>query len=227
MSTRNVLFTIAIGALVAATLPACADESDQLLNGNRGPGAGGPNGGEGSTEPGTTPEALQCTEKPEGRSYTNFGGLKLEELRVNENVGVNRARIKPYAVMAGEYQRVLGLVPPSLAASGGSFDEPPKRWFAEAAHSGVSLNAIFSLSFEGCLAYTKTAPEYAAAPTAETAKTVCSTLMRKAWSHSASPEEIDSCVTLATTKLAAEPDARRKWTYVCSSILSSSQFLTF
>ena len=130
-------------------------------------------------------------------------------------------------MLAGEYQRVLGLVPASLAASGSSFDEPPARWYAEAQHSGVSLNAIFDLSFEGCLAFTKTSADYAAAPTSATATTVCTTLMRKAWSHSPSPEEIASCTTLAVTKLAAEPDARKRWTYVCSSILSSSQFLTF
>jgi len=51
--------------------------------------------------------------------------------------------------------------------------------------------------------------------------------MRKAWSRSASPAEITSCTNLATQKLSTEPDARRRWAYVCSSILSSSQFLTF
>ena len=134
---------------------------------------------------------------------------------------------KPFAVLQGEYQRAIGLVPASLAASAGSFDAPPPRWFEEAQHSGVSLNAIFDVSFEGCLAYTKTPAELATAPTAESAATFCGALMRKAWSRTASPDEIASCTNLATTKLAAEPDARRRWTYVCSSILSSSQFLTF
>jgi len=222
--TRKALFTIAL--LSTTVLGACAEESDQLTGRASRPGSGageteGENGG------GTTPEALQCTVKPDGRAYVNFDGAKLNERRVNENVGVNRARLKPYAVMAGEYQRVLGLVPASLAAAGGSFDEPPARWYAEAQHSGVSLNAIFAISFEGCQAYTKTAAEYAAAPTAESAAKVCTDLMRKAWSRSASPEEVASCTTLATTKLNDEPDARRKWTYVCASILSSSQFLTF
>lgn len=224
MTSKSLLVILTVATGVALT--ACASEDDPLAGrANRNGGDGTGNGGEGEGE--GTPAALQCTDKPEGRSYKNFDGNLLELQRVNENVGVNRARLKPFAVMAGEYQRVLGLVPASLAGSAGSFDEPPARWFAEAQHSGVSLNAIFGISFEGCQGYTKTAPEYGTAPTAETAATVCSTLMRKAWSRAASPDEISSCVKLATTKLNDEPDARRKWTYVCSSILSSSQFLTF
>jgi hypothetical protein len=213
---------LALGTCVTA----CADDPDALTG--RKNAAGGPDApGANPDDPNATPAALECTVKPEGRSYVLFDGTKLEQTRANENVGVNRARLKPYAVLQGEYQRVLELVPASLAASAGSFDDAPPRWFEEAQHSGVSLNAIFDISFEGCLTYTKTAPEYAAAPTAETSATVCTALMRKAWSRSPSPDEITSCTTLATTKLAAEPDARRRWTYVCSSILSSSQFLTF
>lgn len=212
---------LALGACVTA----CADDPNALTGRRNGAGSDTP--GANPDDPNATPAALECTVKPEGRSYVLFDGTKLEEARVNENVGVNRARLKPFAALQGEYQRVLGLVPPSLAASAGSFDDAPARWFAEAQHSGVSLNAIFGISFDGCLAYTKTAPELAAAPTAESAATFCGTLMRKAWSRTASPDELTSCTTLATTKLAAEPDARRRWTYVCSSILSSSQFLTF
>jgi hypothetical protein len=51
--------------------------------------------------------------------------------------------------------------------------------------------------------------------------------MRKAWSKTPAPEEITACTDLAVTKLAAEKDVHRRWSYVCSSILSSSQFLTF
>ena len=221
----SLLSTFAALAACAACATACGDNPDALNGGNGPASAGAP--GANPNDPNAAPGALECTDKPQGRSYVLFDGKKLEESRVNENVGVNRARLKPFPVMKGEYQRVLGLVPASLDASAGSFDDPPARWFAEAQHSGVSLNAIFDISFEGCTAFTKTAPEYAAAPTAETAATVCGTLMRKAWSRTAAPEESASCTNLATTKLAAEPDARKRWAYVCSSILSSSQFLTF
>jgi hypothetical protein len=207
-------------------LAACSGDPDSLTGRGNAPGANDPNGAN-PDDPNAAPGALECTAKPEGRSYVLFDGSKMELSRVNENVGVNRARLKPFTVMQGEYQRVLGLVPASLAASAGSFENPPARWYEEAQHSGVSLNAIFDISFDGCLAYTKTAPEFAAAPTAESAAEVCSTLMRKAWSKTAAPEEIAACTNLAVTKLATEPDVRRRWTYVCSSILSSSQFLTF
>ena len=212
-------------SIIALTLclAACGDDPSSLTGRANVPGANGAN----PDDPNAAPGALECTVKPEGRSYVLFDGAKLEDRRTNENVGVNRARLKPYAVMKGEYQRVLGLVPPSLAGAAGSFDDAPVRWYTEAQHSGVSLNAVFGISFEACGAYTKTAPEYADAPTPESAAKVCAALMRKAWSREASPEEIAACTTLATTKLAAEPDARRRWTYVCSSVLSSSQFLTF
>ncbi len=216
-----------LASLLALGAAACSSDPN-VLDRQTGPGEGpGTDGTPSPDDPGPTPAALQCTQVPEGRSYVLFDGSKMEASRINENVGVNRARIKPFGVLAGEYQRALGLVPASLAAAGSSFDEPPARWYAEAQHSGVSLNAIFDLSFEGCLAFTKTSADYATAPTTATATTVCTALMRKAWSHSPSPEEIASCTTLAVTKLAAEPDARKRWTYVCSSILSSSQFLTF
>lgn len=219
------LQTLLVVASAAVLVAACADEGEELS----GRGKGGPNGdgtGEGPGGPGT-PEALQCTEKPEGKSYVNFDTNKLEDTRVNEGVGLNRARLKPYGVLAGEYQRVLGAVPASLAGSAGSFDEPPPRWYEEAAHSGISLNAFYGISFEGCMAYVKTQPELAAAPTADSAKAQCTKLMRKAWSRTASPEEIGSCQKLAMEKLAAEANVQRRWSYVCASILSSSQFLTF
>ncbi len=224
---RQISLLATLGVL-GACAAACGDNPDALNGGRKSvPGPDGTNNGANPDDPNAAPAALECTAKPEGRSYLLFDGTKLESTRTNENVGVNRARVKPFGVMQGEYQRVLGLVPASLAASGGSFDDPPARWFAEAEHSGVSLNAIFDISFEGCLAYTKTAADYAAAPTMETATTVCTALMRKAWSKTPAPEEIASCTTVATTKLASEPDVRRRWTYVCASVLSSSQFLTF
>jgi len=69
--------------------------------------------------------------------------------------------------------------------------------------------------------------DLATAPTKESAEKFCTSMMRKAWSRSASPEEIAGCATLATDKLGTEPDAKRKWSYVCASVLSSSHFLTF
>ena len=139
------MIKLAIVSLSVATLAAAlvgCDDPNELTGRQNVPKPG--------EEGSLTPEALQCTDKPEGRSYVLFDGTKLEQERRNENVGINRARFKPFAVLAGEYQRVLGAVPPSLEGSGASFDDPPARWYAEANHSGVSLNAMFDISFEGC-----------------------------------------------------------------------------
>lgn len=171
--------------------------------------------------------ALQCTDAPQGRSYTLFDGSKLEANRVNEGAAVNRARTKPYSVLAGEYQRVLGAVPSSLAKAGGSFDDPPARWYAEPAYGGVSIHAVFDLSFEACTTFARDNPAMASAPTSDSAAEQCRSLMRKAWNRTASPTEIDACVDLATKKLSSESDSRKQWSYVCSSILSSSLFLTY
>jgi hypothetical protein len=212
-------FLLLCFGLVSVSLAACENESDALLDGPENSPHAGKND--------VLAEALQCTEKPAGRSYTFFDGTKLEDRRLNENGIANRARFKPHAVMAGEYRRVLGVVPKSLERAAASFDAPPERWFAEPAHSGVSLSAAFSISFEACAGSIASSAEQAQAPTEESAKHYCATLMRKAWSRSPSPEEIGGCVDLATQKLGDEPDARRRWSYVCASILSSSYFLTF
>mgnify|MGYP001083900400 CR=1 FL=1 len=212
--------------MTALLVGACVDEDPNSLK-RRG-GAGDDPSAEGADEGSEAlPEALQCTVKPEGRSYVLFDGTRLEASRVNENAGVNRARIKPYAVMATEYERVLGLVPEGIKTAGGSFDDPPERWYAEGSHSGVSINAIFEISFEGCLAWAKAAPELADAPTDESATAECTKLMRKAWSRTPSPDEIAGCVDLAVNKLASQSDPARRWAYVCASVLSSSHFLTF
>ncbi len=207
-------------ALLATTSTALAlgcTNPDELLGGNRTRG-----GDKGEV----SPEALMCGSKTAGRSYTLFDGTKLEAERVDEGNGVNRARFKPFAVMAGEYRRVLGVVPKSLDTASAAFGEVPPRWHADSALSGVSLNAAFSVSFDACTMHT-TETTFATVPDESSATTYCTTTMRKAWSRSPSPEETGACVELATKKLDAEPDPRRRWSYVCASILSSSHFLTF
>lgn len=215
-----------VGLLVLGlALSGCDDDTGALLGGrpNRDPNA--PTSGDASTD---GPAAnLTCAIKPQARAYLGFDGSHLEANRRNESTGVNRARKKPYSVLAGEYRRVLGLVPASLNQAVGSFDEAPDRWFVEPIYGGVSLSAMFDLSFEACVASTNDAPEYANPPTAETATQACARWIRKAWSRTGSPEEIATCVDLAQNKLGAETDPRKRWAYVCASVLSSSSFLTF
>jgi hypothetical protein len=217
----NTKLCLTLSALLAAfSVGACDPDPDALTgDGTKTPGESG--------EEGSLAEGLTCTEAPEGRSYANFDGAKLEATRENENVGVNRARVKPFAVMEKEFSRVLGVVPPSLKNAAGSFDVPPTRWFGEPQYAATSIYAASAIAFEGCLAHVKGKPAFAAAPTAESASKECGALMRKAWSRTPSPDELGACVDLATTKLATEKDVARRWAYTCASVMSSSQFLTY
>lgn len=219
---KRTSYLLVFAAVSALSAVACAEDPNSLTGGR---GRGTPGGDDDNPE--GTSAALECTDAPVGRSYALFDGSKLESSRHNENVGVNRARVKPFASMEKEFQRVLGVVPPSLKGAAGSFDVPAARWYGEAEYSAVSLHAMSEIAFEGCLAYTKTSPAFAAAPTDDSARAECSKLMRKAWSRSPSPEEIAGCADLATKTLADEKDVGRRWAYACASVLSSSQFLTF
>lgn len=219
---KKTSYLLVFAAVSALSAVACAEDPNSLTGGR---GRGTPGGDDDNPE--GTSAALECTDAPVGRSYALFDGSKLESSRHNENVGVNRARVKPFASMEKEFQRVLGVVPPSLKGAAGSFDVPAARWYGEAEYSAVSLHAMSEIAFEGCLAYTKTSPAFAAAPTDDSARAECSKLMRKAWSRSPSPEEIAGCADLATKTLADEKDVGRRWAYACASVLSSSQFLTF
>jgi hypothetical protein len=218
--TSNRTLGIVLLATASTLLSAACDEEADSLTGL---GKRGAETGEESTAGAT----LECTQAPQGRSYATFDGTKLEESRENENVGVNRARVKPFAAMEKEFQRVLGVVPPSLKDSAGSFDVPATRWFGETQYSAVSLHAMSQIAYEGCLAFAKASPSFATAPTETTAKEECTKLMRKAWSRSPSPEEVSGCADLAVKGLADEKDATRRWAYACVSVISATQFLTF
>lgn len=219
-------------ATVVGGLAACSGgDGDSLLgqpSGNPSGPASAPSGSgsvPGGGEP--PPIVLECTEKPPGRSYKGFDGVGLEAERVNENIGLNRGRIKPFAVLAGEFTRVLGRVPAGLAGEADSFEAPPARWYEEPRATGVGLATLYTVSFEGALAYAKADAKFAAAPTAATAATECGAFMAKAWNRTASPNEITECVTLATTKLDKETNPQRKWAYVFASVLTSTGFLTY
>ncbi len=213
------LTTVSLALFLASSLVACASEEDTLET--PAPGASSSSGGT------VDPQALECTEKPQGRTYVDFGGIDLATTRLNENIGVNRGRIKPYAVLAGEYTRVLGAAPASLAGQAGSFDAPAPRYFEEPRATGVGISAMYGVSFEGALAMAKAGAKYAAAPDATTAPAECAAFLGKAFSRTPNTSEIDNCATFATTKLAKETNPQRKWAYVFANVLTSTGFLTY
>ena len=168
-----------------------------------------------------------CNQKPDGRTYLGYGKITLESDRVNEGAGVNRARVKPFSVLSGEYTRAVGAVPASLSANASTFGDVPVRWYEEAHSSAVELSTSYRIAFDGCLTFTATGTEFSAVPTAATAPAQCTSMMKKFWSQTPQPAEIASCASYATTALGKEPDARRRWAYVCATAMTSTRFLTF
>lgn len=171
------------------------------------------------------PAAPKCEDV--GTKYKGFAGTELTEKRVNAAIGTDRARIKPYSALKGEYERTIGVAPASLQQAGASFGNPPERFSSEPHASAIQVYSAFRVAFDGCLTYTEAPAEYANAPTPESAAQNCASMARKFWSRTATKEEIDSCAQVALTDSASEPTPRRRWAYTCAALLSSAGFLTY
>jgi len=221
---RSLLLTILATSLSIGAL-ACGDDPT-ALNDNVVPG-----GGNGENDGGPDQNVLVCTQAPVGRSYIGFGGTedKLEASRISEGTGINRARVKPVVAIAGEYERALGkgaVSGTSIFAAIPAIGIADARWFEEPALNAISTATLFNLAFEGCLQYTATDAAFAAAPTAESGTSQCTTMQRRFWQRDARPEEISACSSYSTS-LSAEKEPRRQWAYVCASILTSAGFLSY
>lgn len=221
---RSLLLSVLSAAISMGAL-ACGDDPTALTD-NVIPGTVGNDGGVNEQN------VLVCTQAPVGRSYVGFGGAddKLEASRISEGTGINRARVKPVIALAGEFERAIG----KGAISGANFFAaipaigiPDARWFEEPTLNAVSTATIFNLAFEGCITYTATDAAFAAAPTAESGTSQCTTMQRKFWQRDARPEEISACSGYATSVGATEKDPRRQWAYVCAAVLTSAGFLSY
>jgi hypothetical protein len=224
MKTKTKMKTLFNGALSAmfgsALLLGCSDPNS-LGGGDYDPGAD-PGAGADSGTPGTGPA---CSEV--GKTYLGFGGSQLSAARLDAVAGADRDRMKPFSSLQTEYQRVLVNQPASLAASGPTFGQPAARWYTEPQANAVSIYQAFTVAFDGCLTYTATPPQYAAAPTAASAPTECAAMARKFWSRNATPDEIAACVNVATVDASKEADAKRKWAYTCAAVMTSAGFVTY
>lgn len=170
---------------------------------------------------------LECNSREERRAYVGFGETELTSDRVNEAHNLNRARVKPYAVLAGEFKRALGATPSSLAGAASTFGEAKARWLEEPRSGALELDALFRVSFQGCLDVTAEGNLYAAMPDEVSAEKNCGEFIRKFWSQDATAEALEACTTYATTALAKEKEPRRRWAYVCASVLTSAPFLSY
>lgn len=225
-------------ALIASTIVslfvvACAAEDASSLNG--GGGAGDPNGngenpgdpGAGTPGDGTTPGAdpTQPGTCKVGVPHVGFANTDFVADRKPGAIGVDRRRVKPYSALSSEFKRTLGVVPTALAVNAAAFGDTPARWYNEPTAGAISLYTTYNLAFTTCYD-TMTAANYAQPPTAQTAETECSTMQRKFWQRTATPDETKTCVDLVMG-LTTEPVARRRWAHGCASILTSAGFTTY
>jgi hypothetical protein len=162
-----------------------------------------------------------------GKAYVGFANTPLSRGRAAGTAGADRGRIKPYSALSREYTRTLGAVPASLQGASTTFSASPPRWYVEPEASAIAVITQHAVAFEGCLAFTKTAADFAAGPTEESSRSQCAGMMRKFWMQTGTPDEVDSCVRFATVDTAAVKDARRRWAHVCASIMSSAGFMAY
>lgn len=185
----------------------------------------------GPVEPGTDPNAVTpapplCSPTT-GTQWKGFAGTSLVQQRSDGAIGADRARMKPFDALADEYTRAIGNVPASLANAAASFGAAPERFYMEPQASAISVWSSFRVAFDGCLTFTETAADYAAAPTDASATAMCTALARKFWSRAATSAEVDACKQVALTDSAGEATPRRRWAFTCASLLSSAGFLTY
>jgi hypothetical protein len=176
-----------------------------------------------ANNPDNVPQGLACNY---GYSYQGFAGSQLEIGRVDEDLGVDRDRVKGYDALAGEYARVLGTTPDVFSDMGSTFGEVPPRWYMEPQATAVSLYSSMRVAFVGCLDFTNST-DFDAAPDATNAPIKCAAFANKFWSRAPDTDEVAACTDVAINGTANEPAARRKWAYTCASVLSSAPFLTF
>ena len=221
---------IILSVVLSLVVVACADEDAGLLRGNR---TETPVGDAPVVTPVDTP-APTCADLQ--TKYVGFGGTALESTRTELPLGTERARMKPFRALRDDYVRLLGAEPASLATSGPTFGEAPPRWFAEPAPGAVSLYQAYRVGFDACNEVTKTDAKWAAAPTLEGAKTECAAWEKKFWNRTPTPEEIEACAKVAATDSAKESavtggtkdtEPRRRWAYVCASVLTSGEFVMY
>jgi hypothetical protein len=136
-------------------------------------------------------------------------------------------RVKPVSALRGEYPRVLGQTPTSFDALATAYGGETERWFREPIMSAVAIASGVGTAFEACLAYTASPPEFATAPTAETAASTCALLERKLWSRTPSQAETDACRDVAIVDSAPETEPRRRWAYACAAVVSAAGFATY
>lgn len=213
------MFKVMLAAVIVGVLASACDveSEDGFRRSNRGMDPDAPGAADGDpTQPGSCQVGVAHV------------GLGKEDFVANRGVGAlgaDRRRIKPYSAMGTELKRVLGQSPASLTSSAAAFGDVPARWYVEPVAGAVTVYTTYSVAFTACYDAMGDAA-HAQAPTDATAKTECTTLQRKAWQRSPTPEETAACVTLAVTKRTSDAP-RRRWAHTCAAIMTSAGFTTY
>jgi hypothetical protein len=207
----------ALGIISTLWLGACAGLIDGTDEGE-GEGEGE---GSGSGEP----EApVVCTQ---AREYKNMGGEDLTADRPTIAVSTDRLRMKPYASLAEEYKRSLGLTDFSTVAFAGTFGKPPARWYEESTASASTIYAAFALAYDGCTRKAAAGGDFDLVPSATIADRVCRDLARVAWNREATDDEAAACATYAVNQTRATDPARTRWAYTCATVLTATHFIAY
>ena len=164
-----------------------------------------------------------------GKTYTGFAGTELTAGRIDGDIGPERARMKPFSALTGEFPRVLGNTPGMLAdpSVGNTYAILPARWVSEPVASGVTVYTTYRIAFQGCLSMTATPAPYKVIPSNSTAAAECGTWARKFWSRDATQPEIAACVKVAMVDTMTETNAMRRWAYTCASVMTAAGFTTY
>jgi hypothetical protein len=161
------------------------------------------------------------------RSYTGFGGDKLEADRPAIEAGSDRMRLKPFVALAAEYAAALGLATFDTSAFAATFGKPPARWYSEPAASANTVYAAFALAYDACTQHVASDAAYAMTPSAQLADTFCRDHARAAWHREATDAEVAACTTYAVDQTKASDPPRKRWAYTCAAVLSASGFLAY
>jgi hypothetical protein len=204
-----------LAILSALSLAACVGEI-----GSSGDDTGDDDGsgsGSGSGDPVTCEQA---------RTYMGLQG-DLTATRPMIAAGTDRMRVKPYGVLASEYNRSLGLTGFTTNQYKNTFGAAPARWYQEPLASANTIFASFALGYDACSQKTASGADYAMAPSDTVADRLCRDFARAAWQREATDAEAAACVTYATTKTNPADDTRVRWAYTCAAVLSASGFLAY
>jgi hypothetical protein len=164
-----------------------------------------------------------------GKTYTGFAGTELTAGRIDGDIGPERARMKPFSALTGEFPRVLANTPAMLAdpSVGNTYSITPARWVSEPVASGVTVYTTYRIAFQGCLTATGTPAQYKTLPSNTTAATECGDWARKFWSRTATQAEVNACVKVAMVDTATETNSMRRWAYTCASVMTAAGFTTY